>query len=148
MKKATTILLLALSFSAVGQTPAPKQHVFYDTLKTVKERVDYSPDTIPVFFKELRVKIININRDSIKMKPFIDTVIVEGWTPGYVIWQTYKKQNVEIQVSPNFTFYPGQPFIGPYYKDEFKATEFSDNKFLYADKKTRVTNKVLYTILR
>ena len=63
----------------------PKQHVFYDTVKTVKERVDFSPDTIPVYFKQLE----------------------------------YPEITIEIK-----------------------------DKFLYADRKTKVTNKVIFSIKR
>lgn len=152
MKQLLFILLTICVFTVSAQHG--KKHIVHDT--TITQHEEYSPDTIAVWFKELRVKIVNINRDSLKMKPFIDTSIVEGWTKGFVIWQTKK---------PGFIFSGGTTATGTlvnypegtissssfqqgYYDDKFEPTKFSDNKFLYADRKTRVTNKVLYTILR
>lgn len=140
----THIILAALVALAGGAKAQswPKQHVYYDTIKTVKERVDYSPDTIPVFFKELI-----INGDS----------LTEQWTAGFVVWQTYVKKDIYpfniVEHNRGNDFYIGSSgsFLydkKPYYKDEYRFTE-SDipGKFLYKDK-TPVKNPIIRSLKR
>ena len=118
----------------------PKQHVFYDTVKTVKERVDFSPDTIPVRFKEV-----------VCLK---DTTI-ERYCFGYVIWQTYvKDENLLLGDSSTFAFtgsnwrFNNHPTIS-YTKREYpEITMELKDIFLYADRKTKVTNKVIFSLKR
>lgn len=131
MKKIYITLTLALVASVgFGQ----KKHVYYDTIKTIQTRVDYSPDTIPVYFKE-----IVIAHDSIS----------EQWTSGYVIWQTYKKGNgLSILTGTTSGWITSSTNQPEYYKDDFEPTKFTDNVFLYADLKTKVKNRVLCTILK
>lgn len=154
IKICLVILLLTLVFGwKVGKGQSPKTHIYYDTLKTINERVDYTPDTIAVWFKEIvfmklkvydvyNTKTLNIPRDSIGIE--------EKWTKGFVIWQTYKKVSTN-SVFTNSGTHTGNVIYSnfpDYYKDEYTPTKFTDNKFLYADRKTKVTNRVIYTILR
>lgn len=53
----------------------PKQHVKYDTVKTIQKRIVYDPDTIPVYFKEV----------------VLGNQIYESWNYGYVVWQSYRE---------------------------------------------------------
>ncbi len=149
MKQLIFIAVLFVAFStAKAQSTKPKQHIYYDTVKTVTERLDYAPDTIPVYFKEIVFNRMigasnhydNLSQDGIK-----DTVIFERWVKGFVIWQTYKKRyGVTIFSTGTLSFSD----TSNYYKGDFQSTKFTDNQFLYADRKTKVKNRVLYTILR
>jgi hypothetical protein len=147
------VVLLMSVIRAQGQTK-PKTHVFYDTVKNVVQRVDYSPDTIAVWFYEIKVEPYRSRQDDQNgHREWTDTTITNKWTKGFVIWQTYHKSYGfgAITGTTSTMSYIGQGTLTSsqdYYKDEFQPTEFIKNKFLYADKKTPVTNHVLYTILR
>ncbi len=115
---------------------------------TVTDRVEYLPDTIAVYFKE--IKITTWNRFVLKRPNMPDSLISKGedeieeiCTKGYVIWQSYTSV---ISGISSWSLMPATTLS--YYHNEFKPTEFINGKFLYADKKTPVTNHVLYTILR
>lgn len=130
MKKNLLVLAFALCTVIASAQTHPKQHVYYDTVKTVHEQIDYAPDTIPVYFKELVLP-----KDS-TFRPF------EVWNKGFVVWQTYKKL-------PNSSFSAGSwsGSMQEYYKDEYSASQLMPGQFLYADKKS-VKNKVIFSIKR
>jgi hypothetical protein len=126
-----TIVALIVSASALGQIKAqykPKTHIYYDTIKTVKERIDYSPDTIPVFFKELI---------------FTTSEATEKWQAGFIIWNTYVKRNYSPWISTNRSVFITNSEEPEYYKVEFRQSDTLDDKFIYADRKTKVTNRFL-----
>lgn len=127
MKNILTIPLLLLAIGAFGQT----KHIYYDTVKTVKKRIDYAPDTIPVLFKELIIKT--------------DTVI-EKWHKGFVIWQTFKK-STSFALSSSGMSWSGtnQP---EYYKDDYEPSKSYPGIFLYEDKKTKCKNNILLSFKR
>jgi len=108
----------------------PKQHTRYDTTKIVTPYVSFDPDTIPVYFKELRVDIISNG----------DTIVNDQWQRGYVIWDTYKK-NMSFGISSGTWGLTS----GDYYTDEYVQSPTMPGTFLYADRKTKVTNKVIFS---
>lgn len=120
------ILFLVVMGTLNAEAQAPKQHIFYDTIKTVKERIDFSPDTIPVYFKELIIK------DD----------ITEHWVSGFVIWKTYRKINTASTLLGGYYSEPD------YIKVEFTPTITDNHMFLYSDRRTKVTNKVIFSIKR
>ncbi len=145
------LIFVLASVGVMGQVK-PKQHVYYDTVKNVQTRVDYSPDTIPVYFKELCIVRENIGTVRLFGKPDStiakgDTDIYERWQTGFVIWQTYHQGGV----------YGGLTLTGAgiytlsgtdYYKDEYQPSSTMPGIFLYADRKTVVKNKVIYSFKR
>lgn len=138
MKK--TILFAALAFivsASYAQRPQPKQHVRYDTVKTLVPHVDFSPDTIPVYFEEL---VIHPDND-------ISNRIVPTWVEGYVIWQTYRKNEPSISFSGS----DGSFFINSnqgFYTREYEYAPSMPGTFLYSDRKTHVKNKVIISLKR
>lgn len=153
--KTITIIAFFVVATTFVQAQKPKQHVFYDTVKTVQTRVDYSPDTIPVFFKELVISRYKVNQTSDKGDTsFMDASIAEHWVKGFVVWQTYRKSynSSTIQWSTGSmdnerTLSSGNELI--YYKEEYpEATLLLTDIFLYADRKTKVTNKVIFAVKR
>lgn len=114
----------------------PKQHVFLDTVKVVKERIDFSPDTIPVYFKEVLI---------------YETPIADHWVKGYVIWQTYKKSNLLTMSGMSTAAYLSTGTWSepkPYYVDTYSESDRPKDTFLYEDRKTKVKNPVIITIKR
>ena len=137
MKKSILLALLAFTVSA-SYAQDPRKHVYHDTVKTVTTRIDFSPDTIPVYFKEIAVTPQNGDR-----------VIYEKWNKGYVIWQTYRKTENSLVwggsgVSSGIFMSNG----GGFYTVEYQGTIMESGTFLYADRKTRVKNKVILSIKR
>jgi hypothetical protein len=144
MKKLLTITLLSAAMAVSGQS-LKRQHVFYDTVKTIQtkvKRIDFSPDTIPIFFKELVIK---------------SNSVTEQWVSGFVIWQTFKKGT---WTSDHFIIKNGNLYgtsllssstedtIDGYYVNEYKESiNILTDKFLYADR-SKVTNKVISTLKR
>lgn len=138
----TTILTFILALVALvgmGQSK-PKQHVFYDTVKTVKERIEYAPDTIPVYFKE-------VAKIAYKCIGCGDT-IVEKWHRGFVVWQTYiKYQRI---IFSNTASYSDSTFFvhsGDLYKEPYEPSKSLLGLFLY-ENKTQCKNLVIYSIKR
>jgi hypothetical protein len=129
MKHLFTILLAFTVLAGYSQ----KKHVYYDTVKTVKERVDFSPDTIPVYFQELLIHPENA----------LDNRLVTIWVQGYVIWQTYRK-NEGLTMLTGSSYFSAQD----YYTRPYEETPSQDGVFLYSDRKTHVKNKVLISIKR
>jgi hypothetical protein len=132
MKHLFTILLAFTVLAGYSQ----KKHVYYDTVKTVKERVDFSPDTIPVYFQELLIHPENA----------IENRLVTIWVQGYVVWQTYRKQ-----ANSGITFFNGDNTVyitQDYYTRPYEETPSQEGIFLYSDRKTHVKNKVLISIKR
>lgn len=125
-----TALLLLCSI-AVNAQDKPKQHVYYDTVKTVNMRVEYAPDTIPVYFKEIIIST--------------DGYISEHWRAGFLIWQTFQKGNQFIGLSSSGSLTLSQQ--PEYYKNDYEFTKGVSGSFLYMDKKP-VTNKVFYCLKR
>lgn len=130
-----TILGLALLSSLCDAQTKPIKHVFYDTVKTVKTRIDYRPDTIPCIFKEV---LIN------------NTPVSEQWVKGFVVWQTYRKTDGSLLTMGTGTItmaygtsgtYPGPE----YYKNDYDYSTYPNGKFLYPDY-TPVRNPVIYVI--
>ncbi|MDR3551193.1 MAG: hypothetical protein P4L31_07305 [Candidatus Babeliales bacterium] len=140
------IALMALCGLASAQFP--KTHIYYDTTKTVSKRIEYLPDTIPVFFKEIAV-------DSFKTHEIYKGVDTTYWTlairehfgKGFVIWQTYKQKKTIIWSYSSSAYLSGTTDI-TYYKDSYEPTKSLPGIFLYEDKKTRVKNIVTISILR
>lgn len=136
----TLIALIVYSLCCdKAKAQSPKQHVFYDTVKTVKERVDFSPDTIPVYFEELVMPKDTSDEYGI---PYTQ------WKRGYVIWQTYVKDSLS---TGNISWSYGSGIMSNntgYYKTEFEPTLIDTRHFLYSDRKTKVTNKVIFSIKR
>lgn len=129
-----TILLTALALGLLSSLgDAQTKHIYYDTVKTVKECVDYAPDTIPVLFKELIIKP--------------DTVI-EKWHKGFVIWHTFKKlKDGDFQLPSSSVLWScgNQP---DYYKDYYEPSKSYPGIFLYEDKKTKCKNNILLSFKR
>lgn len=125
--------LLLCSIGATAQNK-PKEHVYYDTIKTVKTRIDFASDTIPVYFKEIIVSADEIS---------------EHWQTGYLIWQTYKKSPGALYLSTSGSFTNSMTLSAEpnYYVDEYQFTKGAPGSFLYSDKKP-VKNKVFYCIKR
>lgn len=145
MKIKLLIASLLISGFALGQTP--KEHKFYDTVKTMREHIDYSPDTIPVYFKEL---IITKHQEKPNnANAIIANDVYERWSKGFVIWQTYHNATTTTynDLGGSFTFGDIQNtlryYITPYNFDSWKA----DGKFLYEDY-SKVTNPVTTVIKR
>lgn len=147
MKK--LILLTALLFLSYCAAFAQKQHVYHDTVKTVIDRIDYSPDTIACWFKEI---IVTHNSAVLKRVNLPDSVlnfanVIEQWRKGFVIWQVYKKQGDSM-----FAFNgAGQGFTTGqmrYYTDPYRFSPGCPGIFLYEDGKTKVTNKIIFTLKR
>lgn len=133
MKSILTIAIIS-SLSVMAQTP--KQHVFLDTVKIVKERVDFSPDTIPIYFKEVLIYESPIN---------------EHWVKGYVVWQAYKRNNLLIMSGTSASTYLSTGVWNepkPYYVDTCSESDRPKDTFLYEDRKTKVKNPVIITIKR
>lgn len=142
MKKAilTLILLGSLITMVLGQS-RPRKIITHDTVKTVRENVSYAPDTIAIYFKEIKPGHPNVS----------GSVPYEQWVEGYVVWQTYKK-------SQGYTFIQGNSgtwgaisidtsvyALKEYYTDRFEPSKPISGIFLYSDR-TRVKNPVIYTI--
>jgi hypothetical protein len=147
--KRTIILLAVIATTLAVKAQTPEQHVFYDTVKTVKERVDFTPDTIPVFFKELGIG--KPNQDG-SMYAIVTTfsdgsTIYEKWNKGFVVWQTYVKSTMGVFTSDSSGSI-GYLIQQDWYKNEYEESKSLSGTFLYADKKTKVTNKVIYSIKR
>lgn len=153
MKNLILPLLLTITSAVFAQTK-PKQHVYYDTVKTVKTHVDYSPDTIPVYFKELTIGRPKIyHTETGYAIPNEDTIeIQEKWQKGFVIWQTYHKGTGSLEWNTGVTTLTDGRYLTLTPPDSFYKTEYDDftktapGVFLYRDRKTRVTNKVLSVI--
>ena len=137
MKYIITISVLLSSFAVTAQNP--KKHIYHDTVKTVQERIEFSPDTIPVFFAEVVVDTSGwYGYDGYSYQGGATVHLI----PGFVIWQTYKK-------AYSLTLIGGGSFSTisqDYYVDEYRDSAIS-GKFLYLNKKP-VTNKVIYSIKR
>lgn len=130
-----TILGLALLSSLCNAQTKPIKHVFYDTVKTVKTRIDYRPDTIPCIFKEV---LIN------------NTPVTEQWVKGFVVWQTYNKNPQYVgAVLGTGTLTSGSWITATeeqsWYKDDYDYSGRPKGKFLYPDY-TPVRNPVIYVI--
>ncbi len=140
MKTLTLTLILAL-VAIAGYGQKPKQHVYHDTITTVKEWIDYAPDTIAVYFKEL---VWPDKNDDPKYRP-----PYEQWRSGYVVWQTYRKANFAILGAGVLTASGSYSITSQpdYYKDDFEESNHVPGIFLYEDKR-RVTNKVLTVFKR
>lgn len=143
--KLITIALIAFVASAQAQTK-PKERITYDTVKSVERHVSYAPDTIPVWFKEIVITHhgSGLRQDGMKPDPAMDTA-VEKLTPGFIIWQTYKKQNYASLTLSGATWSSGTS-LSDYYEEPYKDNSIP-GKFLYADYKP-VTNKIIYAVKR
>lgn len=148
MKKTIAIIVLALlSSTLMAQTKSPKRHIFYDTVKTVKERIEYAPDTIPVYFKE----IIIANKSDNKMADWGtigqilgDTIVYEMWNKGFVVWQTYIKYQPIVFGISDSTFFVRESDL---YKEPYEPSKSLPGVFLY-ENKTQCKNLVIYSIKR
>lgn len=127
MKTNLLTLTLLLSASVCMAQSKPKTHVYYDTVKTVHERIDYAPDTIPVYFKEL----IITKEDTTPGLHLLGGQLYENWCTGFVIWQTYKKSQDGIMWSSSGMV----STTSTYYRDEYQPSKGLPGQFLYADKK-------------
>lgn len=138
MKKLT--LTIALAFIVLVSVAQPKKHVYYDTIKTIQKRIDFAPDTIPIYFKEL---IVSKNSTIFGVVPW------EQWMQGFVVWKTYVKRSsgpwngVSI-MADSLLMDCGTDFD----KNDYEDCQYIVNgQFLYLDK-TPVKNKVLFTVKR
>lgn len=161
--KTLTLLLMLITLSVSAQ----KKITHHDT--TITNRVEYAPDTIAVWFKEIIIqpeshgfKLTSKPGDSLLFaSPITDTIVFEHWTKGFVIWQVHHIMVAGINTTTSGfgtlattqssgVWITGQTRANSYYdyNTPFQPTQFSTDHFLYADKKTPVKNRVLYTILR
>lgn len=129
MKQLFTIAILLCSIGVLAQKP--KQHVKYDTVKTIQKRIVYDPDTIPVYFKEV----------------VLGNQIYESWNYGYVVWQSYEA----ISMHGGFVFGDGGGISfgndTTYVRNEYQFSPTPAGQFLYMNKKP-VTNKVIFVLKR
>lgn len=144
MKIILTILLVLI----VSASFAQKKHIYYDTVKTITERVDYSPDTIPVYFKE--IQFVNgtepvTGMSNAEITSAHNFTVYENWHKGFVIWQTYKKATGITFSTRGEMWQNTEP---SYYKDEYSPSPTMPGIFLYEDRKTIVKNKVILSIKR
>lgn len=140
MKKSILLLsFICLACVAIGQTK-PKKRIHRDTIKTIQERIEYAPDTIPVYFKE-------VAKIAIKCMNCGDT-IVEQWRKGFVVWQTYKTylSGRFTSIGTGWTPMEGVASTASVI-DEYEPTKGMPGIFLYEDK-TRCKNLVIYSIKR
>lgn len=145
---------MAFTVSAIQ---AQKKHVYHDTTKSVSERIEYEPDTIPVYFKEVTmgaVKIYDIysttDGSPKTSKPRDSTQLIETWQKGFVVWQTYVKYP-NWGTSGTLSSYNGTFTLNKqpeYYKDPYEPSKSIPGIFLYADKKTHCKNLIIYSIKR
>lgn len=143
MKNLLPTLLLLIPFVVLGQGK-PRTRIYHDTVKSISGRVEYLPDTIPVYFKEL---IITKNVITWQGGRKLDTtdIVSERWRNGFVVWQTYKKSS-DMQFS-NIMSFSSSSIQPVYYIDEYQPSKGLPGQFLYADKKP-CTNIVLNSFKR
>lgn len=141
MKKTTTIitsLLIILALEVSGQSVKLHQHIYYDTVKEVKQRIDFSPDTIPCWFVEIQMP-----KDTASNQPFITL------KKGFIIWQVYHKADYGMLTSSGTYGMTLNNLSGPdFYKDNYQFSPSMPGVFLYPDRKTIVKNQVIYSIKR
>lgn len=147
MKK--LILSATILFLSYCPAFAQKQQVYHGTVKTVIDRIDYSPDTIACWFKEIIVTDITtvLKRVNSPDSVLTFTNVIEHWRKGFVIWQVYKKQNNSMFIVSG----SGRGFTvdqAPYYTDPYQFSTGYAGIFLYEDRKTKVTNKIIFTVKR
>lgn len=126
--------MLAFIVSASFAQQKPKQHVYYDTVKTLTKHIQYDPDTIAVYFKE----VVTGNQ------------IYEAWNYGYVVWQTYKPMEIYNTAGIRFDYGNGFTLSNDttaYAENPYPFSPTPAGKFLYMNKKP-VTNKVIFVIKR
>lgn len=138
MKTIVTIVLALIVSASIAQTTKPRQHVYHDTVKEIKTRIDYAPDTILVYFKELKI--------------WPDT-IQEIWRKGFVIWQTYRKPDMTVfgftSASTSGNWCCQTIGMEPVYTiHEYEPSKGMPGTFLYSDRKTICRNKVLLSFTR
>lgn len=151
MKSILTILFICLACVAMWQTK-PKKRIHRDTIKTVQERIEYLPDTIPVYFKEVvisRPDSIPSNMGKAEITSAYSYTVYESWRKGFVVWQTYKTAYTFSISGTGSTggFTLVSPTASDFYKDEYEPTRSMPGIFLYGDK-TRCKNLVIYSIKR
>lgn len=77
---------------------------------------------------------------------FGDSVLYEKYNRGYVIWQTYRRYENSITA---WNQGGGNSMTTSYYKQDYPDITMEEKRtFLYADRKTKVTNKVIFSIKR
>lgn len=142
MKKLIILCLIGISYQGVAQ----KKITIKDT--SITEHISYAPDTIPVYFKELVIR--QSEPDTLKGEHWALTDgVYEHWVKGYVIWQTYNQMGTSLTTSGVITFSNSYPQAQlSYYKNEYRQSDTLSDKFLYSDRKTKVTNKVIFSIKR
>lgn len=126
-----TLTAIALTLSAMAQTN-PRKKVIQNHQTITKDSVVYLPDTIACYFKELIVSS--------------DTVI-EKWQKGYVVWQTWSEGNYSAY-SVGSGVWTLMGSATKLREDQYIFTNSMPGIFLYADRKTKVTNPVIFTIKR
>lgn len=133
--KFLTLAFFLYSLTLYAQIPkGVKTHIVYDTIKKITEHIDFSPDTIPVYFEELVFASSKYERRD---------------TCGYVIWQTYRKSSSTYITSYGYSVgfnSSGSIPAESYYKIDYEPTQFTKDVFLYNDRKTLVKNRIYYTI--
>lgn len=128
----------------------PRKITHYDTIKITKQLIEYLPDTIPVYFKEVvisRPDSIPSNMGKAEITSSYSYTVYEVWRKGFVIWQTYRKPDTAIfyaDTTFNQSFIYKQP---EYYTDPYEPSKSIPGTFLYADK-TQCKNLVIYSIKR
>src|ERR1035437_5772908 len=149
MKKLILLILIPL-FS--GGLKAQVKHIYHDTTKTVSDRVEYEPDTIPCYFEELLIKEIQYQDEIIR-----DTAIYgERWHKGFVVWQAWGPNRTlssgDFSFDAALTGTTGTTGTTIYtdnskpYKQDYPFTRGMPGTFLYEDRKTKVTNLILTVI--
>jgi len=135
----TTLTALLFAVTCLGQhtkkeDAEAKKHLRIAKHTTVRDSEYYAPDTIPVIFRELVVKP--------------DTVF-EKWNKGFVVWQTYSKPNYSRISTASWSISTGGEMIinqPDYWINEYVSDEPTRGRFLYSDRKTKVTNRVIYSV--
>lgn len=125
MKYLITLILVLLSLIAVAQTKLPKKHVYYDTVQVVNERVDFTPDTIPVYYLELIIP-----ENAHQEQPY------QLWHAGFVICLPYNKDSMFAVVTTStlsrkmLVFGNHNISNKGYFVDDYEFSDIPKGKFL------------------
>jgi len=143
-----TITLALVASVGMGQTKNPRKHVYYDTIKSVKERIDYAPDTISVYFKQMiisKIDSIPSRMANAVITSSSDYTVYESWHKGFVIWQTYKKSySSAMTLSSSGSLYMSSET--QFYTDPYPFSKTYPGIFLYEDKS--VCNNIVVCVIK
>ena len=148
MKTLLKLILLFVATGSMAQSKKPRTVIIKKSI-TVDSLV-YLPDTIPVLFKEL---VVIKNNKEFDIARFVDTrllsrgdsIIVERWQRGFVIFQTYTGHELYRSrgVKNLGNWIDGVTRIEySYYTRQLQYTQLIEEKFLYSDH-SPVKNRIL-----